>query len=59
MHGYTICSGVINEDLNGPNIVARPLDIDDYMQIGYIQPSQIAPSRLAAEYLEILKEMVK
>lgn len=59
MHGYTICSGVINEDLNGPNIVARPLDIDDYMQIGYIQPSQIAPSRLVAEYLEILKEMVK
>jgi len=59
MNGYTICSGVINEELNGPNIVARPLKIDDYMQIGYIQMASIAPSRLAAQYIEILKSMVK
>lgn len=58
MNGYTICSGVINEELNGPNIVARPLKIDDYMQIGYIQMASIAPSRLAAQYIEILKSMV-
>ena len=59
MNGYTICSGVINEDLNGPNIVARPLAVDDYMQIGFIKPSNNVTSRLAALYIEALQEMVR
>ncbi len=57
MHGYTICSGVINEELNGPNIVARPLKVDDYMEIGYILPSTMHPSNLTKAYIDILKEM--
>ena len=59
MNGYTICSGVINEDLNGPNIVARPLAVDDYMQIGFIKPANNVTSRLAALYIEALQEMVR
>ena len=58
MDGYTICSGVINETLNGPNIVARPLKVDDYMEIGYIVPNAINLSKLTAAYIEILKSMV-
>ncbi len=58
MDGYTICSGVINETLNGPNIVARPLKVDDYMEIGYIVPNAITPSKLTAAYIKILKSMV-
>ena len=58
MDGYTICSGVINETLNGPNIVARPLKVDDYMEIGYIVPNAITPSKLTAAYIEIRKSMV-
>ena len=57
MNGYTICSGVISEELNGPNIVARPLLVDDYMEIGYILPSGIHPSGLTREYIEILKRV--
>ena len=26
LNGYTICSDVINEELNGPNIIAKPLN---------------------------------
>ena len=59
MNGYTICSGVINEDLNGPNIVARPLAVDDYMQIGFIKPANNVTSRLAVLYIEALQEMVR
>ena len=58
MDGYTICSGVINETLNGPNIVARPLKVDDYMEIGYIVPNAINLSKLTTAYIEILKSMV-
>lgn len=36
LDGYTICSGVISEALNGPNIRAIPLLVDDYMEIGYL-----------------------
>ena len=59
LNGYTICSGIISEELNGPNIVARPLKVDDYMEIGYILPSSIHPSNLTKEYIEILKRSRK
>ena len=57
LNGYTICSGVISEELNGPNIIAKPLKVDDYMEIGYILPSSIRPSGLTAKYIEILKDL--
>ena len=57
LNGYTICSGVISEELNGPNIIAKPLKVDDYMEIGYILPSAIRPSGLTANYIEILKKL--
>lgn len=56
LDGYTICSGVINEELNGPNIIAKPLKVDDYMQIGYILPERTHPSFLTSEYIRILKD---
>ena len=34
LDGYTICSGVISEALNGPNIRAVPLLVDDSMESG-------------------------
>lgn len=57
LNGYTICSGVINEELNGPNIIAKPLNVEDYMEIGYILPGSIHPSSLTQRYIEILKNM--
>lgn len=56
LNGYTICSGVISEELNGKNIVAVPLDVDDYMEIGYLTHNKILPSRLATLYIQKLKE---
>ena len=55
LNGYTICSGVISEELNGPHIIAKPLDVDDYMEIGYILPSGMPQSVLTQEYIDILK----
>lgn len=55
LNGYTICSGVINEELNGPNIVAVPLDVDDYMEIGFITHKRAVLSRLAERYIDALK----
>ncbi len=59
LNGYTICSGVISEELNGPGIIAKPLEVDDYMEIGYILPGAIKPSALTASYIEILKKLCR
>ena len=56
MNGYTICSGVISEELNGPNIIAKPLKVDDCMEIGYILHESIKPSGLTRRYIEHLQE---
>ena len=58
LNGYTICSGVISKELNGPNIIAKPLNVDDYMEIGYILPGSLHPSQLTLSYIEILKGLV-
>ena len=36
LNGYTVCSGVINEELNGGNIIAKPLIADEIMHIGIL-----------------------
>ena len=56
LNGYTICSGVINEALNGSNIVAVPLLVEDYMEIGYLTRKRAVLSRLGNRYLTELKK---
>lgn len=58
LNGYTVCSGVIDEELNGKNIVAVPLDEEVDMHIGYITNEKVLPSRLGNIYLEALKRYV-
>uniref|UniRef100_I5AVA6 Transcriptional regulator n=1 Tax=Eubacterium cellulosolvens (strain ATCC 43171 / JCM 9499 / 6) TaxID=633697 RepID=I5AVA6_EUBC6 len=59
MNGYTICSGVISEELNGPHIIAKPLKVDDYMEIGYILPASIHPSKLTEAFIRILEKLTQ
>ena len=58
LNGYTICSGVINKALNGSNIVAVPLLVEDYMEIGYLTRKDAVLSRFAKRYIELLREAV-
>lgn len=58
LNGYTICSGVISEELNGSGIIAKPLKVDDHMEIGYILPANIPPSQLTQKYIEKLKQLL-
>ena len=54
LNGYTICSGVISEELNGPSIIAKPLRVDDHMDIGYILPGSIPTSQMTQNYISKL-----
>ena len=59
LNGYTICSGVINEQLNGKDIIAVPLDVNDFMEIGYITHNKAILSRFGQLYIDILREYTK
>ena len=55
LNGYTVCSGVISAELNGRNIISKPLDVEEYMRIGIISRKGVVLSRYAREYIEALK----
>ncbi|MCM1538630.1 MAG: LysR family transcriptional regulator [bacterium] len=56
LHGYTVCSGVIDRKLNGKEIIAVPLAEESDMRIGYITHRKSSVSRLGNSYLEALKK---
>ncbi len=56
LEGYTISSGIINGELNWNNIVAIPLDVDDYMEIGYVTHNKTVLSALSERYIELLTQ---
>ena len=59
LNGYTVCSGVIDEKLNGKEIIAIPLEDESDMRIGYITHKKGMLSRLGLTYLEALEKYLK
>ncbi len=55
MNGFTMCSGIICEKLNGDGYTAIPLETDERMNIGYIKKIGMPLSKLAERYIAILK----
>ena len=56
LNGYTLCSGIICQDLNGGIYTSVPLDTKDTMTIGYIKRKGIPRSILGKKYIDILKK---
>ncbi|HEX3077698.1 MAG TPA: LysR family transcriptional regulator, partial [Lachnospiraceae bacterium] len=55
LNGYTISTGIISEELNGKDIVALKLDVDETIQVGTIRHRNIVTSQLGERYLEALQ----
>jgi DNA-binding transcriptional LysR family regulator len=56
LNGYTLCSGIISEELNGDDYKAIPLLESQKMRIGYIKRRGSNMSSLAELYIEELKK---
>lgn len=56
LDGYTVSSGVISKELNGENIIGKPLLVDEYMRIGTIVRKDVSLSRYGKVYMEALKK---
>ncbi|WP_068963229.1 LysR family transcriptional regulator [Desulfosporosinus sp. BG] len=59
LNGYTISTGVLSSDLNGNNIIAVPLDINETITVGWISHKNVTPSRLATAYVQELDKVIK
>ena len=60
LNGYTLCSGIICEELNGFDFIAIPYEADSTnpnstMDVGYILKNNAILSSLAQRYLEEIK----
>lgn len=61
LNGYTLCSGIICEELNGTDYVAVPFAADadnpnSTMEIGYLLRKDAAPSQVGERYIAELKK---
>lgn len=58
LNGYTISSGIINADLNGDDIVARPLESSEEIELGYITNDMHTLRPIAQDFLILLQERI-
>lgn len=56
MNGYTLCSGIIRDKLNGDQYRAVPLETDEKMTIGYVKRKNMPLSLIGERYIELLKK---
>ncbi|MBP5454635.1 MAG: LysR family transcriptional regulator [Lachnospiraceae bacterium] len=64
LNGYTLCSGIICEELNGSDYLAVPFKPDEKdkaskMEIGYISKKNMLLSKMAKLYIEELDAYLK
>jgi len=58
LDGYTLCSGIICEELNGSDYLAIPFEdeTDEAMEIGYITLKNMIMSRMGEIYIKEIKK---
>ena len=64
LNGYTLCSGIICEELNGSDYIAVPfIDSDEkinrVMEIGYITKKNFTLSSIGNRYIEEINKYLK
>lgn len=58
LNGYTVSTGIISRELNGENIISRPLQVDEIMRVGILTQKEITLSRFGKAYVEALKKHI-
>lgn len=58
LNGFTIGTGIVNEELNGKNIISKPLISDEEIKIGIITRNNVRLSVYAETYKKYLKSLV-
>ncbi len=64
LNGYTLCSGIICEELNGDDYIAVPFEADSVeensvMEIGYLTRKNSSLSNIGQKYIEEIKKYLQ
>lgn len=59
LNGYTLCSGIVCEELNGSEYCAVRLETDENMTIGYLKRRDVPLSRMGKLYIEEIKQYLQ
>ena len=62
LNGYTLCSGIICEELNGTGYKAVPFKDEEgfgAMEVGYIMKKNIKPSKVGEKYVSALESYLE
>ena len=55
LNGYTVASGALSRELNGPDVIAIPLKMDDFIRVGLIRRAGISLSSAGATFVRVIK----
>ena len=55
LDGYTVASGALSRELNGPDVVAVPLKMDDAIRVGLVTRSGIPLSAAGRMFVDAIK----
>lgn len=58
LNGYTICTGVLNSNLNGENIIPVTLETNERMTVGWIKHEKSDLSGFAQSYIAELEQII-
>lgn len=58
LNGYTVSTGIISRELNGENIISKPLQVDEIMRVGILTQKEITLCRFGKAYVEALKKHI-
>lgn len=58
LNGYTISTGIISRELNGENIIARPLEVDEVIRVGTLTLRNITLSQLGEDYMKAIRKYI-
>jgi DNA-binding transcriptional LysR family regulator len=55
LNGYTVASGALSRELNGPDVIAIPLKMDDFIRVGLIRRAGISLSPAGTTFVRVIK----
>lgn len=59
LNAYTLCSGILCEELNGEDFACVKLEIEEQMRIGYITRKSAILSQIAKVYLKEVNQCIR
>ena len=55
LNGYTVASGALSRELNGPDVIAVPLKMDDFIRVGLVTRTGVSLSASGEVFVSAIR----